>query len=391
MCPIRNNTYIDRVIQGELYRLNQLFPVVVVTGPRQSGKTTLCRNCFSGYHYANLEDITLREQILSAPRPFLKQYSDGLIIDEAQNLPELFSFLQVVTDEEPGCKFILTGSSNFNLMEKVTQSLAGRAATLTLLPFSLKELETFSGTETDSLLLKGGFPSVWAKGIPVADVSRNYYNTYIERDVRKLLNIKNLTKFQTFIRLCAGRVGTELNASVLSNETGVSVHTISEWMSVLEASWIIFRLQPFSRNIGKRLIKTPKIYFCDTGLVCFLLGIRTEEQLTLHPLRGSIFENYVVLEVLKIKLNQGRQPDLLFYRDKSQIEVDLLIQEGDLFSAFEIKSAKSFHREFLKNLDYIRKILGKKLVSTMLIYDGETEIVTPENGMVNFRNLKLSG
>jgi hypothetical protein len=381
--------YINRLIQTELDRLKHLFPVVVVTGPRQSGKTTLCKKCFNSYHYVNLEDVTLREQILSAPKPFLKQYSDGLIIDEAQNLPELFSFLQVIVDEVPGCKYVLTGSSNLSLMEKVTQSLAGRAATLTLLPFSLKELEGISGSETDNLLLKGGFPAVWAKKVPVTDLSRNYYNTYIERDVRQLLNIKNLIKFQTFIRLCAGRAGTELNASILSDQTGVSVHTITDWLSVLEASYIIFRLQPFYRNVGKRLIKSPKLYFYDTGLLCFLLGIVNEKQLSAHPLRGAIFENLVVLEFLKHRLNLGKNPDFYFYRDKSQNEVDILIQDGEYLHAFEIKSAKSFHREFLKNLNYIRKVFGREIASTMLIYDGETDIITPENGMVNFRNLNL--
>ncbi|HSN09646.1 MAG TPA: ATP-binding protein, partial [Hanamia sp.] len=293
-------SFINRVLHQELERLSALYPVVVVTGPRQSGKTTLCKKQFPGYHYVNLEDISIREQIALAPKAFLQQYARGLIIDEAQQYPELFSYIQVVSDASDTAKFILTGSSNFSLMEKITQSLAGRAALLTLLPLSLAELGNRIKVDTDIILLNGGYPAVWAKKIPVQDVSRNYYNTYIERDVRQLLNVKDMTRFQTFIRLCAGRTGTELNASALSNEVGVSVPTVKEWLSTLEASYILFRLPPFYRNIGKRLVKAPKLYFYDTGLVCFLLGIENEKQLAAHPLRGSIFENLVVLEFIKM-------------------------------------------------------------------------------------------
>jgi len=310
-------------------------------------------------------------------------------MDEVQRYPELFSYIQVVVDEIPNCHFILTGSSNFTLMEKVTQSLAGRAATLTLLPLSLKELGNRSETETDTLLLNGGYPAVWSKKIPVQDVSRNYYNTYIERDVRQLLNVKDMTKFQTFIRLCAGRIGSELNASALSNEVGISVPSINEWLSVLEASYIIFRLPPFYRNVGKRLIKTPKLYFCNTGLACFLLGIENEKQLAVHPLRGAIFENLVVLEFLKDRLNKGKLPNLFYYRDKSQREVDIIQEQGTELYAHEIKSAKSFHKDFLNNLTYLRNILGNDLVSTQLIYDGEMDLYSMENGIVDFRKVRF--
>lgn len=230
---------------------------------------------------------------------------------------------------------MLTGRSNFALIEKVTQSLAGRAATLTLLPFSLKKLGRRTQTvTTDTLLFNGGYPAVWAKKIPVQDVSRNYYNTYIERDVRQLLNVKDLTKFQTFIRLCAGRVGAEWNASALPNEVGISVPTVNEWLSVLEASYIIFRLPPFYRNVGKRLTKTPKLYFCDTGLACFLLGVENEKQLATHPLRGAIFENLVVLEFLKNRFNKGKLPNLFYYRDKLQWEVDIIQKQGSELHAY---------------------------------------------------------
>lgn len=379
--------FLERLLSRELDRLADLYSVVVITGPRQSGKTSLCKHHFSTYEYVNLENPATREQVLVNPKAFLEQYAKpGLIIDEAQHLPELFSYVQVVVDEDETAKFILTGSSNFGLLQGITQSLAGRAAILTLLPFSLNEID--KEVDTDSLIFKGGYPAVWAKNIPIQDVAQNYYNTYIERDVRQILNIKDISRFQTFIRLCAGRVGTEFNASALSNEIGVSVPTIQEWLSVLEASYVLFRLPPFFRNIGKRLVKTPKIYFYDTGLACYLLGIEKEEQLATHPLRGVLFENMVILNFVKQRFNAGKVPHLYFYRDKSQREVDLIEERGTALYAYEIKSAKAFTKNFVQNLDYFRQVAGQDVVSTQVIYDGEMDIETPENGMLNFRNLK---
>ena len=250
--------FIHRELDNEIKRLKSYFPVVVLAGPRQSGKTTLSKNLFPNFHYVDMMRVADREQIAVAPEIFLKQYAGGLIIDEAQNYPELFPYIKIVSDELPDSNFILTGSNNFSLMEKVTESLAGRAATLSLLPFSLKELGNEKAKlPTETLLFNGGYPAVWANNIPASDVSRQYYNTYIERDVRQLINVKDLSKFQIFIRLCAGRVGSEFNAQSLSNEVGVSVPTIQKWLSVLEASYVIFRLHPFYENISKRLIKTP--------------------------------------------------------------------------------------------------------------------------------------
>ena len=382
--------FIYRELEGEIRRLKSYFPVIVLTGPRQSGKTTLSRTLFPDYRYVDITRVADREQIAVAPEDFLKKYADGLIIDEAQNYPELFPYIKIVADELPNSNFILTGSNNFSLIEKVTESLVGRAATLSLLPFSLKELgDERTKLPTETLIFNGGYPAVWANNFPASDVSRQYYNTYIERDVRQLINIKNLSKFQIFIRLCAGRVGTEFNAQSLSNEIGISVPTIQDWLSVLEASFVIFRLPPFFENIGKRLIKTPKIYFCDTGLVCFLLGIETPEQVTTHPLRGAIFENYVMLEFLKNRYNAGKSNNLFFYRDKSQREIDIVQQFGYQYRAYEIKSATAFHSDFLNNLKYLKNLLGDRLLSTKLIYDGSNELNIDENGTVNFRNIKL--
>jgi len=377
-------------MEKELERIASLFAVAVVTGPRQSGKTTLCKQVFKDYHYVDIEDISIREQIMAAPKNFLLQYRQGLIIDEVQRYPELFSYIKTVVDEFPESHIVLTGSSNFALMANITESLAGRAATLTLLPLSLAELGKRGQTNTDTILLNGGYPAVWGRNIPVLDVSRNYYNTYIERDVRQLLNVKDIIKFQTFIKLCAGRIGTEWNAVSLSNEIGVSVHTINEWLSVLEASYILFRLPPFFRNIGKRLVKTPKVYFYDTGLVCFLLGIENEQELATHPLRGAIFENMIILEFFKNRYNEGKLPNLYFYRDKSQNEVDLIEEQGTKIYAYEIKSAKAFTKGFVSGLDYLRKIAGKHVISTYVIYDGENDIYSPENGIVNFRNIQFN-
>lgn len=382
--------YINRELSSELERLAKLYSVLVVTGPRQSGKTTLCKNTFNDYHYINLEDISIREQIMISPKAFLKQHKNGLIIDEVQNLPELLSYIQVVVDEDDTLKFILTGSNNFTLMQNVTQSLAGRASVFTLLPISLKEIgEKIHSTDTNTLILNGGYPAVWAKQISVNDVARNYYNTYVERDVRQLLKVKDLISFQTFIKLCAGRIGTELNLNSLSNEIGVSSPTLKEWFSILEASYIVFRLPPFFKNIGKRLIKSPKIYFYDTGLACFLLGIENEKQLATHPLRGNLFENMVVLEFYKNQLNQGKLPNFSFYRDNSQKEIDLLQENAGQITAYEIKSAQTFTKSFTKNLDYIRKLLPSEIISTQIIYDGELDIHSTENGMINFRNISF--
>jgi predicted AAA+ superfamily ATPase len=378
---------IKRELSTEILRLSNFFPVVALTGPRQSGKTTLCKSIFPNYHYVDLDDISLRSHIADSPKEFLKQYHSGLIIDEVQIYPDLFSYIKVIVDEIPTSKFILTGSNNFSLVEKITQSLAGRASILHLLPFSLAEIKNHVNEDTNILLLNGGYPAVWSKNIPVYDFIRNYYNTYIERDVRQLLNIKDMSKFQIFMRLCAGRTGTEFNATILSSEVGVSYHTIQEWLSILEASFVVFRLPPFYKNIRKRLVKTPKIYFYDTALVCFLLGIENSQQLNTHPLRGAIFENFVVLEFLKQQFNKGKISNLYFYRDNSQREIDLLQDWGEKYNAYEIKSAKSFHSDFMNNLKFLKNLMGDELISTQLIYDGEVEIRSLENGTCNFRNI----
>ncbi|MBP1677122.1 MAG: ATP-binding protein [Bacteroidetes bacterium] len=378
---------INRHIKSEIERLIKYFSVLTITGPRQSGKTTLCKALFYNYKYVNLEDIQVRELIASSPKSYLVENSKGLIIDEAHYLPELFSYIQVLVDEDKSCRFVLTGSSNFSLLSQVTQSLAGRVAILNLLPLSLAELGADINKPTDELILRGGYPGVWNNSAPFYDIYRNYYNSYIERDIRQISNIKDISNFQRFIKLCAGRVGYEFNASTFANELGVSVPTIQEWLTILEASFVVFRLQPYHRNTGKRLIKSPKIYFYDTGLVCYLLGIENENHLKTYPIRGNLFENMIVIEFLKNRYNKGKDPNVYFYRDNQQKEVDIVQETGGKLSAYEIKSAKDFHKDFLKGLNYFKKLFPNEIESTKVIYDGDMENPSTENGLINFRNL----
>lgn len=386
-----NNNLIYRRLTDEIKRLIPHFPVITITGPRQSGKTTLCKELFPDYVYINLEDAAIREQIQMDTKGFLEKYPKKLIIDEAHHYPELFSYIQVLVDPDPERRFILTGSSNFSLLENITQSLAGRTAILTLLPLSLRELgrARINDLSAETLILNGGYPAVWSKGVPRDALYRNYYTTYIERDVRQIINVKDMALFQTFIRLAAGRIGTEFNASALSGEVGTSVNTINTWLSTLAASYVAYMLPPYFANIGKRLVKAHKIYFYDTGLACYLLGIENEEQLATHPAKGALFENIVVNEAMKNRLNRGKDPNLFFYRDKSQKEVDLLHTQANEIYAYEIKSAQSFHKEFFRGIDYLKGIFKDRLTRTAVIFDGKDELHTEQNGVYNFRNFYL--
>lgn len=378
----------NRILRLKLKQLSQTFSVISVTGPRQSGKTTLCKMAFPGYAYINLEDIVVRQQVALDVKSYLSQFPQGVIVDEAHNLPELFSYVQVLVDEDKSRRFVLSGSSNFLMMQHISQSLAGRVAVTRLLPFSLSELGNLRDWDTDDIMLRGFFPAVWGNGSNPSDVYRSYYNTYIQRDVMQIVNVKDMSSFQHFITLCAARVGSEFIAQDLSNELGISLPTIQSWMNVLEASYVAFRFYPYYANIDKRLTKTPKLYFNDVGLVCFLLGIRTTEHLKTHPLRGSIFENMVVCDMIKNRFNIGEESNLYFYRDKSKREVDVIEEVGTKINAFEIKSAKRFNVDFYKNLNYLRTVLGEKnVLSTQVIFDGDEENPSMFNGMLNFRNI----
>lgn len=367
------------------------FPVITITGPRQSGKTTLCKNLFSDLPYYNLEDPETLYFIVADPKAFLEALPDGAIIDEAHHFPQLLSYLQVIVDENPAKRFIVTGSSNFSLLQNITQSLAGRTAVLTLLPLSLKEIGGKIGDiSTDTLILNGGYPHIWAnEGFPRMMFYKNYYGSYIERDVRRIENVKDLLLFRKFITLCTGRIGSEFIASNISNEVGVAVSTIINWMSILAASYIAYQLPPYFANVNKRLVKTPKLYFYDVGLACYLLGIENEEQLSTHPLRGNLFENLVVNEALKERLNEGKDPNLYFFKDKSQREVDLVHTHGQELQAYEIKSAQTYTPSFYNNIDYFKKLFGDRVTRTGVIYDGKLTRLTEEKSAQNFRDFHL--
>lgn len=377
----------NRTLQNNLTHLAERWSVISVTGPRQSGKTTLCKMAFPEYHYVNLEDISLRSMIARDIKSYLLAYPNGLIIDEAQYLPEVFSYVQVVVDENPSLRYVLSGSSDFLLMQNISQSLAGRVAVKRLLPLSLEELGNTNDISADELMYRGFYPAVWGDKKEPTEVYDSYLSTYIQRDVRQIINLKDLSAFQKFLTLCASRIGNEFNASAISNELGLSYKTIQEWLSVLEASYVAFTLQPFFRNVGKRLTKTPKLYFYDVGLVCFLLGIHSADILAVHPLRGAIFENMVICDMLKDRYHRGLSNNLFFYRDKSQREVDVLQEDGTKIYAYEIKSAMRYHPEFVNNLDYFRKLYGDDVASTQVIFSGTDEFPIPNNGIINFRHI----
>lgn len=378
----------DRILKNELLRLSKHFPIISVSGPRQSGKTTLCKMTFPDYGYANMEDEETRALAENDLKGFLNRYPQGLVIDEAHHLPRLFSALQVMVDDDDSKRFVLSGSSNFLMLRNISQSLAGRVAITRLLPLSLHELRPDEqSVDTDELIYKGLYPAIWGKDRPAFTVYDSYFSTYIQRDVHQMIQIKEMDLFRKFVRLCAVRIGNEFVASTLASEVGVSVKTIQNWFGILEASYITYFLQPYHKNIGKRLVKTPKMYFHDTGLVCYLLGYHSPKDVATSPLRGALFENLVINEMLKSRFNATLDNNLYYYRDKSQHEVDVIQEDASKIKAFEIKSATVFHTEFLKNLDYLKSLYGNSVISTQVIYDGLLEWPKTDNGLLNFRNL----
>ena len=364
---------ITREMTKELREAAAEYPVVTVLGPRQSGKTTLAKMTFPNRRYFSLEEPDLRLAADLDPRGFLNQMPDGGILDEIQRLPKLLSYIQGIVDDRqiPGL-FILTGSHQPELHEAVSQTLAGRTAILTLLPFSFSEISLYrKEIESFKLIVNGSFPRLYDKKLGVSRFYNGYVQTYIERDVRALINLKDLTQFQQFLSLIAGRVGQIVNYSSLSSDVGVSSTTIKQWISVLKASYIVFELKPFFHNIRKRVVKSPKIYFFDTGLLCHLLGINTSEQLLRDPLRGALYENLFILEVYKSFANRGIRPDLFFYRDTHGNEVDLIIQRSGGLIPIEIKSASTFTENFIRGINHFRKLTGDRSHSGQVIYNGE--------------------
>jgi predicted AAA+ superfamily ATPase len=350
---------IPRIAEKTLRRYAKGFPVICITGPRQSGKTTLAKMAFRRKNYLSLEDPDIALLARSDPRGFLETWPDGLILDEAQYAPELFKYIKTMVDKNPKPgMYIITGSQQFNLMEKVTESLAGRAAFLSLLPFSITELESaeLCAEEPLEIMLKGLYPPIYDRNISAWDFYSAYITSYVERDIRQLINVKDLSAFQKFLKFCAARTGGILNLSSLADDCGITHNTAGAWISALEISGLIFLLRPYFNNFGKRLIKSPKLYFTDSGLACRLLGIQTTEQLFLSPLRGGLFESFIISELQKNRLNRGHNPGIWFWRDNTGMEIDCLIEENNKLLAIEIKSGKTFSEDMTAGLQHWRRI-----------------------------------
>ncbi|MBU1947905.1 MAG: ATP-binding protein [Candidatus Eisenbacteria bacterium] len=368
---------ITRTLETQLRRMARKFPVVTITGPRQSGKTTLCRAVFPEKPYVSLEAPDMQDYAREDPRGFLAERRKGAVLDEIHRVPELLSYLQSMVDERPiRGSFILTGSANFALLQSLGQSLAGRTALLELLPLGLDEVERFPKSPQDlyELLLRGSYPAVYDRRLDTQEWYPSYVSTYLERDVRSVLNVGNLIAFRTFLRLCAGRAGQLVNLSSLGADAGVTHGTARSWLSVLEAGYVIWRLPPFHANVSKRLIKTPKLHFLDSGLVCHLLGIQTPRQLRDHPLRGAIFETWAVSEIVKSRVHRGLQPHLSFFRDRKGLEVDLLVELARTILAVETKSGATMAADFFDGIEafasWVASSSLRRAVRSFVVYGG---------------------
>ncbi len=386
--------FIKRTLEEKLKQAAERFPAITLTGPRQSGKTTLVKTAFPDYGYVSLELPDMRAFALEDPKGLLNQYAGPVIFDEIQRVPDLFSYIQVAIDEKPEIKgrFILTGSQNFLMSERVSQSLAGRTAVFKLLPFSLAELENRKPIEIEKIgvpemaklevrkyktgrqlfetLYAGFYPRIHHQGLDPREWLAPYYETYIERDVRNVVKVGDLETFSRFVRLCAGRSGQLLNLSSLASDTGISHTTARQWISVLEASYIVTLLRPYYQNFGKRLVKSPKLYFLDTGLLCYLLNIRNPDDLFHRSERGAIFEAFVISELVKNFIHRGERPDVYFWRDSAGHEIDAVMPFGDKLVAVEIKSAQTISPSFFKNLDFWFRVVREKNLFAVLIYGG---------------------
>ena len=386
---------IKRNITKKILEYYKQYPIISLIGPRQSGKTTLVKNIFPKKPYINLEDIENREFALNDPKGFLSQYKDGAIIDEVQRVPELMSYIQVISDtKKKNGLYVLTGSQNFLLMENISQSLAGRVAIFKLLPLSMPELflskMKLKKTQIDNVLFKGFYPKLFDQKIDTAGYYANYIQTYVERDARLIKNIANLSAFKRFLNLCAARTGQLLNVSSLAQDCGINHKTAQSWLSILEASFIIYLLRPHYKNYNKRVIKMPKIYFYDTGLLCSLLGLTDKKQIKDHYLKGNIFESFVISEFIKYRCNQGAKPNLYFWRDKMGNEIDLLIEMADKLIPIEIKSGQTITSDYFKGLNYYNNLSQGSRENSYVIYGGNLKQQRTQGNIFGWRYLHNS-
>lgn len=364
---------IKRSIETILPELCNGYPVITITGPRQSGKTTLAKSFFPSKAYVSFENPDIREEATADPRSFLSRYNDGAIFDEVQRFPALLSYLQQIVDEGPKtCRFVLTGSQQFGLRSKISQSLAGRTALIHLLPFSFNELYSDNNVPSmEEVLFTGLYPPIHDRNLDPHRWYADYIHTYIERDVRMLLNVRDLSQFQLFLKMCAARTGSLINLSQTAADCGISHNTAKEWISILEASYIVFRITPHFNNLGKRLVKTPKLYFYDCGLASRLLGIQSPEQLSIHPSRGALFESFIASELIKYSYNKANTPSLYFWRDRSGNEVDFLIDKGTTIIPIEVKSGKTVAADWFGSLNKWKALAGDIAETGVLIYGGD--------------------
>jgi len=381
---------INRELTGNLLRLADKYPVISVTGPRQSGKTTLVGSVFPHYHYISFENPDLKNRALNDPGSFFLPENRKMILDEVQHIPQLLSYLQVITDRNKiNGQFIITGSQSLLLSEKVSQSLAGRTAVLKLLPFGLQELTSMDDLKKrtfEDWIFHGFYPRMYDQQIDPIDFFAFYFETYIQRDVRQIQNVKDLSQFTNFVRLCAGRIGQLLDYSSLAKDSGVSVNTAKGWISLLEASFIIYLLHPYYHNFSKRMIKSPKLYFTDTGLASFLLNIQSSEQLQSHYLRGNLFENLVIIDMVKRSFNNAQPANLWFYRDSNKNEIDI-IYEGKALTFIEIKSARTFRTEREKDIKFMDQLAKEQMSRKIVLYGGDESFKYSGLEVISWKNL----
>lgn len=369
----------------------RFFRAVAILGPRQSGKTTLAQHAFPSHRYVSLEDLDVRLRAETDPRLFLQEYPNehGIILDEIQNVPSLLSYIQTIVDEKKqNGFFVFTGSQNFLLNESISQTLAGRIAILTLYPLSIQELE-LSGklpAQIEEAVYKGGYPAVYAENVPVDKMYANYIRTYVERDVRQIKKITNLNAFQNFLLLCAGRIGQLLNISSLANDCGIDIKTAHEWISILEASYIIFLLYPYYKNFGKRVIKTPKLFFVDTGVACSLLNIKDQDQLLEHYMRGPLVESYIISDLYKQYYNIDTKPSLFFWRDYQGQEFDCLVEEALFLAPIEIKAGRTISQHFFKQFEYWKEVESNIPSHNFVIYTGADDQTWPKAKVLTWKS-----